>query len=659
MPPEEHPISASPAAAPRTRDPAYEGDLAAFLAGQDAQAHDLLGAHPCVQGGVAGVRFATWAPHAAAVSVVGDFNGWEGAAAPLRPRGETGVWEGFAPGIGPGARYRFLIRPAAGAAGYSAGDGPGASPLVRPDPYARQFHAPGSTTAVVVAESSFAWGDGQWMQARVGRDWRCEPVAVYEVDLGSWAPEQGAAPLGYRELAPRVAARAAALGFTHVELLPICERDPLAQGRYAAGGLFAPTARFGDPDDFRFFVDFCHRNGIGVLVDWPAGGLAAEQPGLAAFDGEPLYEPDGATPDTQSVLPFDFSRGGVRSLLLSSALFWLRSLHVDGLRIPSLGAMLYLDHAQPEGHWTPNKYGGNENLDAIAFLRELSGSVAALAPGTLLMAAESSTWPQVTRPPWVGGLGFALRWNGGWINDTLEYLAQDPVYRHYHHDLLTLSPLYAFQESYILPLSHEEVGGGKGPLLARMPGDDWQRLANVRLLYTYLWTHPGKKLLFMGGEHGFPSGWDVNGGVNPHLASPPAQNGMFALVRDLNRLYRESGAMHRLEFSQRGFEWVDRHDAPQSIIAYLRRGAGEVLVIALNFTPVPRESYRIGVPLPGPYREVLNSDSAYYGGSNLGNLGDLSAEDVPWMGRPYSVSIVLPPLAGVILQPVALARTLP
>ena len=655
MPPEEHSTSTGFAHLRRPLEGTDDQGVAAFLAGHHDHAQDLLGAHPCALGDTPGVRFATWAPHAGAVSVVGSFNAWDHNQAPLRRRGESGIWEGFVPGVGPGARYRFLILPAP-----ATHNGDPARPwgvstmrLVRPDPYARQFHAPGSATAVATGASTFVWGDGEWMQARGGRDWRASPIAIYEVDLGPWAAAAAGGQASYRDLAPPVVARAKALGFTHVELMPVCEHDPLTQTRYAAGGLFAPTSRFGTADDFRFFIDHCHRQDLGVLVDWPAAHLAADAPGLAAFDGQSLYEPPKAIPDGEALLPFDLSRGPVRSFLLSSALYWLRELHVDGLRLPAMASMLYLDHAQPEGHWTPNKYGGNENLDAIAFLRELAESVAARAAGTLLTAEESSAWPQVTRPPWVGGLGFGLRWNLGWINDTLEYLRQDPVYRHYHHDLLTLSPLNAFQESYVLPLSHDEMGESKGPILARLPGDYWQRLANVRLLYTYLWTHPGKKLLFMGGELGFPTAWHPDRPVDWALDSSPAHAGVAALVRDLNHLYRESPALHRLEATQRGFEWVDRHDAPQSIIAYLRRERDDVLVVALNFTPVPRERYRIGVPLPGPYREVLNSDSAYYGGSNLGNLGDLRAEDVPWMGRPYSVSIVLPPLAGVILKPVS------
>jgi 1,4-alpha-glucan branching enzyme len=599
------------------------------------------------------VRFALWAPHARAAYVTGDFNGWDAGRHPLRRQGDSGVWETFIPGVTEGAHYRFVVRPPAEAGGPTA---PGAAPslpdaLVRADPYARQFYAPGSSTAVVVGDRAYPWEDEAWMSARRGRDWSREPVAIYEVDLASWARGQDGQVLGCRDLAERLVAHAQGLGFTHLELLPVTEHDPLGEGRYAAGGLFAPTARLGSADDFRYLVDYCHRHGVGVFVDWPAAQIASGPAGLAAFDGRPLYE-RAVTAEGSPLPTFDFARGGVRSLLLSSGLFWLTELHVDGLRMPSMSSVLYLDHARAAGQWTPNRYGGNENLEAIAFLRELSDTVAAVAPGALLIAEESSGWPQVTRPPWVGGLGFGLRWNRGWMQDTLEYLQKDPVYRHYHHDLLTFSLLYAFQERHVLPLSHEEVTLARGPLLNRMPGDRWQQLASVRLLYTYLWTQPGKKLLFMGGEYGFPSAWDPEAAIEHSLQRQPAHAGIAALVRDLNHVYRASPALHRQELSQKGFEWVDKHDAPQSIIAYLRRDGDDLLVVALNFTPVPRQQYRIGVPFPGSYLEVLNSDSAYYGGSNLGNLGDLRTEPVPWMGRPYSLSIMLPPLAGVVLKPV-------
>jgi 1,4-alpha-glucan branching enzyme len=623
--------------------------VAVFLAGQHREAHRLLGAHPEANGG--GTRFTVWAPHARGVAVVGDFNDWDPHRHPLERLGDSGLWQAVAAGVGPGARYRVAVYPRARGAGTG-------EPLARPDPFARQFYAPGSNTAVVTGESDYPWADAEWATARVRRDWLREPIAIYEVDLESWARDERGEALSYRELAAPVAQHALGLGFTHIELLSLTEHDPLAPGRYAAGGLFAPTARFGDADGFRAFVDHCHRTGVGVIVDWPAAQLAASPSGLAGFDGEPLYEQALEEDPPTPLRTFAYGAGGVRSFLLSSALYWLRELHVDGLRLPCMSSMLYLDYARTEGDWIPNKYGGNENLDAIAFLRALSEVVSAEAPGTLLIAEESSAWPQVTRPPWVGGLGFSLRWNVGWVRDTLEYLAQDPVYRHYHHDLLTFSPMYAFQDSYVLALSHEEVGPGRGALLDRMPGDPWQRRANVRLLYTYLWTHPGKKLLFLGGETGFSQPWAPADPLDPAPAARPELAGIAALVRDLNRLYRASPALHRQELSQRGFEWVDRHDAPQSIIAYLRRAGDEVLVVALNFTPVPRHDYRIGVPVSGDYQEVLNSDSAYYGGSNLGNLGDLRAEPVPWMGRPYSVSIVLPPLAGVVLRPAG-ARAAP
>ncbi len=612
-------------------------DLLLFACGEHRAVGRLLGAHPERVDGIDGVRFATWAPAAEAVSVVGDFNGWRPGSHLMRRCEEAGVWNLFVPGLGPGARYRLAVLPAGG--GW----------VERADPFAAELAAPGSGIAVVVEDRAYPWQDEAWVAASRSRDWLREAVTVYEVDPRAWGRETDGRPLGYRALAERLVAHVADLGFTHVELSGVAasdagDRPPVMESP------FTPSRRFGTPADFRYFVDRCHERGVGVLLDWTPVYVARA---LTRFDGSALFEQASLAgeEDTRCIPTFDLAQGGVRSALLSSALFWLRDMHVDGLRLPALAGALYLDYARSEGRWNPNKYGGNENLEAIRFLRELTELARAEVPGALLIAEESTGWPQLTRPPWLGGLGFTLRWSGGWMHDTLEYFAKDPVYRHYHHDMLTLSPLHAFRESYVLPLSRDEISAPAGPLLQRMPGDAWQRLANVRLLYTYLWTFPGKKLLFMGGELGFPGTWD------PTLAGPegrragPAYQGVRALVRDLNRLYRESGPLHQQELSHRGFEWIDRHDAPQSIIAYLRRDGDEVVVVALNFTPVPRHPYRIGVPLPGVYHEVLNSDSAYYGGSNLGNMGDLRAEAVPWMGRPYSVNIVLPPLAGVVLKP--------
>ncbi len=635
QPPERVLTGAAPAAA--TSIPTLAtSDLLLFADGQHREVGRLLGAHPRRVDGVDGVQFAAWAPAAEAVCVVGDFNGWRAGVDLLRRCEEAGVWDRFVPGLRPGSRYRLALRPAGGVWNERA------------DPFAAELAAPGSGIAVVAEDRPHPWQDEAWIAIRRARDGLREPVTVYEVDPGSWGREADGRPLGYRALAERLVPYVEDLGFTHVELIGVAAGDRGDQPAMEAP--FAPSRRFGPAEDFRYLVDRCHGRGVGVLLDWTPVHLART---LARFDGTSLFEPflPGGVDDPRAAPTFDFARGGVRSVLLSSALFWLREMHVDGLRLPGLAGALYLDYARGDGGWIPNKYGGNENLEAIRFLRELTEAVRAEAPGALLIAEESTGWPQLTRPPWLGGLGFTLRWSSGWMHDTLEYFSKDPVYRHYHHDMLTLSPLHAFRESYVLPLSRDEVSGRQGPLLHRMPGDAWQRLANVRLLYTYLWTFPGKKLLFMGGELGFPGSWD------PTLAGPegrrpgPAFQGVRALVRDLNRLYRESAPLHQQELSHRGFEWIDRHDAPQSIIAYLRRDGEAVMVVALNFTPVPRHTYRIGVPFPGVYHEVLNSDSAYYGGSNLGNMGDLRAEPVPWMGRPYSVNIVLPPLAGVVLKP--------
>ena len=612
-------------------------DLRDFLSGQHHRAHRMLGAHLARVGAADGVLFSVWAPGAEAASVVGDFNGWKPAVQPMRRCQDSGVWESFVPGLLAGARYRFALR---------TRGGPWTE---RPDPFARELAAPGAGIAVVRDDRPHAWQDDEWMNARGNRDWLREPIAIFEAGPGAWGRAADGRPLGYRALADRLVPQAAGLGFTHIELAGVaCSEHG---GRPTADAPFTPSPRFGTPEDFRSFVDRCHGHGIGVLVDWPAAYVGRD---LTRFDGNALFEraPAGTQgAESRSAAAFDYGRPAVRSLLLSSALFWLQEMHLDGLRLPALASALYLDYERGEGAWTPNKYGGSENLDAIQFLRELTEMVRTEAPGTLMVAEEPTGWPQLTRPPWLGGLGFTLRWSSGWMHDTLEYFAKDPVYRHYHHDMLTLSPMHTFGESYVLPLGGEEMTGPQGALWNRMPGDTWQRLANVRLLYTYLWTFPGKKLLFMGGAPGQAGSWLMpTGPANGRVADPDPE-GLRALVRDLNRLYRDSPPLHRQELSQRGFEWIDRHDAPQSIIAYLRRDGDSVMVVALNFTPVPRHPYRIGVPFPGVYHEVLNSDSAYYRGSNLGNMGDLRAEAVPWMGRPYSVNIVLPPLGGVVLKP--------
>jgi len=479
-------------------------------------------------------------------------------------------------------------------------------------------------------------------------------MSIYEVHLGSWRHGSGGAFTNYRELAVAVVDHVKALGFTHIELLPVTEHPLDASWGYQTTGYYAPTSRFGTPDDFRFFVDHCHQNGIGVLMDWAAAHFPRDQFALATFDGTALYEhsdPRRGEHRDWGTLIFNYGRNEVKNFLLSSAIYWLEEFHIDGLRVDAVASMLYLDYSREDGDWVPNKYGGNENLEAIEFLRELNEATHGEHPGTLMVAEESTAWPQVTRPVWVGGLGFSMKWNMGWMHDTLEYITKDPIHRHFHHDQLTFGLLYAFTENFVLPFSHDEVVHMKGSMFEKMPGDDWQRFANLRLLYTYMWTYPGKKLLFMGSEFAQGREWRADDQLDWYLLDYPAHAGVQALVRDLNHLYCASPALHEGEFEHGGFEWVDCHDAPQSTISYLRRGGDSVQVVVLNFTPVPRQSYRIGVPSPGVYHEVLNSDSRFYGGSDVGNGGDLVAEETPWMGRPYSLNITLPPLGAVVLRP--------
>ncbi len=479
------------------------------------------------------------------------------------------------------------------------------------------------------------------------------PVSIYEVHLGSWQRGENNTYLNYRELAHRLVEHVRDLGFTHIELLPITEHPLDDSWGYQTTGYFAPTSRFGSPDDFRYFVDYCHQAGIGVILDWVPGHFPRDPHGLAQFDGSPLYEhadPRLGEHRDWGTLIFNYSRNEVRNLLLSSALYWLEEFHIDGLRVDAVASMLYLDYSREEGDWLPNIYGGNENLDAISFLRELNELSHELHPGTMILAEESTSWPMVSRPTWLGGLGFSMKWNMGWMHDTLNYMSKDPVHRHFHHDTLTFSQLYAYTENFILPFSHDEVVHGKRSLLYRMPGDEWQRFANLRLLYTYMFTHPGKKLLFMGCEFGQGDEWKHHAQLDWYVLQYPLHRGVFDLVRDLNHLYSDNSALYGHDFEQQGFEWIDCHDAAQSTLSYLRRANGQHLLVILNFTPVPRYNYRIGVPEPGIYKEVLNSDSAFYGGSNAGNQGEMHSEDIPWMGQPCSISLTLPPLAGLILQ---------
>ncbi len=615
-------------------------DLYLFGEGKHWHIYRILGAQPRTVDGVKGILFATWAPNAERISVVGDFNAWDGRRHPMRVRGSSGVWELFIPELEPGTLYKFEIR-----------NRQRGTVFLKTDPYGRQFELRPNTASVVPSDRAYDWHDDDWMEHRANHDWLHEPMSVYEVHLGSWRRDAEGNFLNYRELAEQLVAYVKKQGFSHIELLPITEHPFDGSWGYQTTGYFAPTSRFGTPDDFRYFVDYCHQNGIGVFLDWVPAHFPKDAHGLAYFDGTALYEHEdprlGEHRDWGTLI-YNYGRNEVRNFLIGSALFWLEEFHLDGLRVDAVASMLYLDYSRQPGDWIPNKYGGNENLEAIAFLRELNTVTHQQFPGTLIMAEESTAWPQVTRPTWTGGLGFSMKWNMGWMHDTLAYMSKDPIHRHYHHDQLTFGLLYAFTENFILPFSHDEVVHGKGSMLQKMPGDEWQRFANLRLLYTFMFTYPGKKLLFMGCEFGQGTEWNYNKALDWYLLEYPFHNGLQRLVGDLNQLYRETPALHRYDFEQKGFEWIDCHDAPQSVLSYLRRSSDEFAVMVFNFTPVPRQNYRIGVPEPGVYREVLNSDSRHYGGSNVGNNA-ATAEAKEWMGRPYSVSLTLPPLAGIVL----------
>ncbi len=619
-----------------------EFDLHLFNEGRHWHAYRFLGAHLHSVGDVEGVLFAVWAPNAERVSVVGEFTHWDGRMLPMRSRGTSGIWELFVPDIGVGALYRFELRSRAGEV------------VTKNDPYANLFEKRPANAGVVAPPSTHAWGDAEWLEKRGKGEWQHRAMSVYEVHLGSWQRENDGGFLDYRTLAHRIADHVSLLGFTHIELLPITEHPFDGSWGYQATGYFAPTSRFGSPDDFRYFVDHLHQRGIGIILDWVPAHFPKDAHALARFDGTALYEhedPRKGEHRDWGTLIFNYGRAEVRNFLLASAIYWLEEFHLDGLRVDAVASMLYLDYSREAGDWIPNEYGGRENLDAVEFLRHLNAVTHEQFPGTLMIAEESTAWPQVSRPTWLGGLGFSMKWNMGWMHDTLAYMQKDPVYRHFHHDLLTFGLLYAFTENFVLPFSHDEVVHGKGSLLEKMSGDDWQQFATLRLLYSYMFTYPGKKLLFMGNEFAQRREWDETTALDWNLLDAPAHAGVMKLVGALNRLYRETEALHQVEFSHEGFEWIDCHDASQSVLSYLRRSRqGSVAAVVLNFTPVPREGYRIGLPEPGRYVERLNSDSAFFGGSNMGNWGGVETEPLPWMGQPHSVSLAIPPLAALVLE---------
>jgi 1,4-alpha-glucan branching enzyme len=611
------------------------GEIDLYLAGEGRheRLYDVLGAHFRDEG----VSFAVWAPNAREVAVVGDFNGWE--PTPMRNLGESGIWEVVVEGAEPGHRYKFQVVQADG------------TTKLKVDPFAFATEVP-PQTASIVFRPEHEWTDDAWLADRRAAEPHDRPMSVYEVHLGSWRrnPLEDNRSLTYRELAHELADYALDLGFTHVELMPVMEHPFSGSWGYQVTGFFAPTSRFGSPDDFRWFVNHLHERGLGVIVDWVPAHFPRDDWALARFDGTALYEHDdprrGAHPDW-GTLVFNFARHEVRNFLLASALFWLREFHIDGLRVDAVASMLYLDYSRREGEWVPNAFGGNEDLDAVAFLKELNEVVHGREPGVISAAEESTAWPGVSRPVYLGGLGFGFKWNMGWMHDTLDYFRRDPIYRRYHHHQLTFSLMYAFSENFILPLSHDEVVHGKGSLAHKMPGDRWQQLANLRSLYGYMWAHPGKKLLFMGGELAQSNEWSHDRSLDWHLLEHAEHAGVQQLVRELNRVYREQPALWELDHHPDGFRWLEPNDAGANALAFARYGRDGLhpLVCICNLSPEVRSGYRVGFPEPGRWVEVLNSDSTYYGGSDVGNLGGVEAESKPWHEQPFSAEVTLPPLA--------------
>ncbi|MEQ1620538.1 MAG: 1,4-alpha-glucan branching protein GlgB [Methylococcales bacterium] len=616
-------------------------DLHLFGEGKHWHIYQKLGGHLHQVDGIDGVLFAVWAPNAGRVSVVGTFNRWDGRSHPMRSLGGSGVWELFIPGLDVGCLYKFEIL-----------NRNTQEILLKTDPYGQQFEFRPSTASIVINSQRYQWQDQHWLDQRQKRNWLHQPMSVYEVHLGSWQRDKLGNFLNYREIAHQLVSYVKEMGFTHIELLPITEHPFDGSWGYQTTGYFAPSSRFGHPDDFRYFVDTCHQNDIGVILDWVPAHFPKDAFALARFDGSALYEhedPRKGEHRDWGTLIYNFGRNEVKNFLLSSAIFWLEEFHLDGLRVDAVASMLYLDYSREDNDWIPNQYGGNENLEAIDFLRELNAVTHDQQPGTVIMAEESTSWPQVTRPTWTGGLGFSMKWNMGWMHDILAYMQQEPVHRKYHHDQLTFGMLYAFTENFVLPFSHDEVVHGKGSLLNKMPGDEWQRFANLRLLYTLMYTYPGKKLLFMGCEFGQGTEWNFNKALDWYVLDYPYHKGLQTLVKDLNHLQKSHPALYQYDFEYKGFEWIDCHDVQQSIISYRRKSDHEELIVILNFTPVVREDYRIGVPEAGTYHEVFNSDSSYYAGSNTGN-GVVLSEPVAWMNQLHSVNLTIPPLGAVILK---------
>jgi 1,4-alpha-glucan branching enzyme len=623
-------------------------DLHLIGEGRHYKNYEKLGAHVMEINGIKGVHFAVWAPNAKIVSVIGDFNNWDGRRHQMRALGLSGIWEIFIPGLKEGELYKFKIK--SRFKKYV---------VAKADPYAFYFEMRPKSASIVYNINRHRWNDRKWIEMRAKKNWLESPITIYEVHLGSWmrVPEEGYRFLTYRETADKLVDYVKAMGYTHIELLPVTEHPLDASWGYQTIGYFAPTSRYGTPEDFMYLVDKFHQNNIGVILDWSPAHFPADGHGLGFFDGTCLYEHKdprkGFHPDWGTKI-FNYGRNEVRNFLISNTLFWLDKYHIDGLRVDAVASMLYLDYSRKEGEWVPNEFGGRENLEAIYLVKNFNEIVHQYHPGVLTIAEESTAWPSVSRPTYLGGLGFSLKWNMGWMHDMLEYMSKEPIHRKYHHNNITFSLLYAFMENFVLPFSHDEVVHGKRSMLNKMPGDMWQKFANLRLLYGYMYSHPGKKLLFMGGEFGQWDEWNHDKSLDWHLLKFTQHECLQKYVKHLNYLYRSEPALYEVDFSYEGFEWIDFRDSVQSIISFIRKAKNPTnfLVIACNFTPVPRSGYRIGVPEHCFYKEILNSDSKIYWGSNLSNPGGIHAEKIPWQGGPYSINIILPPLSVLIFKPV-------
>jgi len=621
-------------------------DLHMFNEGTHYRLYGKLGSHLIDTDSVKGASFAVWAPNAQSVSVVGEFNGWDRQASPMMPRGQSGIWETFVPGVAKGTLYKYHIQ-----SRYNR------YRVDKTDPFANATEMPPGTAAIVW-DLTYQWNDSEWMQMRGAGPWIGRPVSIYEVHLGSWRRKdnEGQQPLSYRELAVELARYVKEMGFTHIELLPVMEHPFYGSWGYQTTSYFAPTKRYGEPQDFMWFVDFMHQNGIGVILDWVPSHFPMDEHSLGYFDGTHLFEHSDARQGVQrdwNTLIFNYGRDEVRSFLISSALFWLDKYHADGLRVDAVASMLYLDYSRKPGEWIPNKYGGRENLEAMGFLRAMNEQIYANYPDVMTIAEESTAWPMVSRPTYVGGLGFGFKWDMGWMHDSLDYMSHDAIFRRYHHDQLTFRGLYSFTENFVLPLSHDEVVHGKRSLLSKMPGDDWRKFANLRLLLGYMFAQPGKKLLFMGGEFAQRAEWEHDSGLDWYLLGYASHRGVQKWLADLNQLYRSEPALNQMDHKPAGFEWIDCHDAERSVLSFARKAAKadqQPIMVVCNFTPVPRHGYRLGALMPGFWQEVLNSDAAIYGGSGIGNLGGVSTTATSAHGRPQSLLLTLPPLSAIFLR---------